>query len=130
MRTVNVFECDYELYELAVRNGWYDGEREDFDALAMYEGDPDIIKVNGNTGYFFYYEATDTIFYWFDECFTGFNISAILTRFFEHRLHKEYTPDVQSWDWFHSADDGIAYRGGRGYVYTIFPLHFGDRYAA
>lgn len=130
MRTVNVFECDYELYELAVREGWYDGEPEEFDALAMFEGDPDMIKINNDTGYFFYYKPTDTIYYWIDELFTGYNVGAILTRFFEHRLHKEYTPDVQSWTWWDSAEDGIAYRGGCGYVYTIFPLHFGDRYAA
>ena len=129
MRTVNVFECDYELYELAVREGWYDGEPEEFDALAMFEGDPDMIKINNDTGYFFYHYDTDTIYYWFDECFSGFNISAILIRFYEHRLRKEYYDGVQSWNWFDSHD-GIAYRGGMGYVYTIYPLHFGNRYAA
>lgn len=130
MRTVNVWDDPYELWEWSVENGWTDCTYEDWNVLEFFEGDPDIIKVNGDTGYFFYRKDNDTIYYWFDECFTGYNISAILVRFYEHRLHKEYTPDVQSWAWWDSAEDGIAYRGGSGYVYTIFPLHFADRYAA
>ena len=47
MRTVNVFENDEELYELAVREGWYDGDREDFEVLSLFEGDPDMIRVDG-----------------------------------------------------------------------------------
>ncbi len=121
MRTVNVCECDYELYELAVREGWYEGDREDFDTLSLFEGDPDMIRVDGQVGYFFHYADNDTVYYWFDEWRGLHNIGAILTRFFEHRLGKEYTEDVQSWHWF-DHHNGIAYRGGMGYVYSIYPL--------
>lgn len=53
MRAINILENPGEFYDLCVKEGWTDESEEDFDELAMFEGDPDMIRVNGKTGYFF-----------------------------------------------------------------------------
>lgn len=120
MRTINLItEDSYELYEICKENGWADCEYEDFDVLEFFEGDPDMIRVDGQIGYFWYNEENDTIYYYFDEW--GHNIGSILRDFYKKRLHKEYCPDMQSWEYF-DTHNCIAYRGGSGYVYSLFPL--------
>lgn len=120
MRTINLItEDSYELYEICKENGWAACEYEDFDVLEFFEGDPDMIRVDGQIGYFWYNEENDTIYYYFDEW--GHNIGSILRDFYKKRLHKEYWPDMQSWEYF-DTHNCIAYRGGSGYVYSLFPL--------
>ena len=60
-----------------------------------------------------------TIWYWFEEY--GECIDKILIAFYEKRLNKEYWEGMQSWQYF-DTHNAIAYRGGQGYVYTIYPL--------
>ena len=120
MRTINLItEDSYELYEICKENGWADCEYEDFDVLEFFEGDPDMIRVDGQIGYFWYNEENDIIYYYFDEW--GHNIGSILRDFYKKRLHKEYWPGMQSWEYF-DTHNCIAYRGGSGYVYSLFPL--------
>lgn len=117
MRAINILNDPGEFYELCVKQEWTDEPEEYFDELAMFEGDPDMIRVNGKTGYFF--ELDNTIWYWFEEY--GESIDKILIAFYEKRLNKEYWEDMQSWQYF-DTHNAIAYRGGQGYVYTIYPL--------
>lgn len=118
MRAVNVIDdgC-YEFWELCRNNGWTTKEYDDFDVLEMFEGDPDMIRINGQLGFFFEYEGT--IYYYFDE--HRENIGEILIALFKKRLHKEYWKGMQSWDYF-NTHNAIAYRGGQGYSYSIFPI--------
>lgn len=89
MRTINLItEDSYELYEICKENGLADCEYEDFDVLEFFEGDPDMICVDEQIGYFWYNEENDTIYYYFDEW--GHNIGSILRDFYKKRLHKEY----------------------------------------
>lgn len=82
MRTINLItEDSYELYEICKENGWADCEYEDFDVLEFFEGDPDMIRVDGQIGYFWYNEENDTIYYYFDEW--GHNIGSILRDFYK-----------------------------------------------
>lgn len=55
MRTVNLItEDSSELYEICKDYGWTDCEYEDFDVLSFFDGDPDMIHINGQVGYFWY----------------------------------------------------------------------------
>lgn len=120
MRAINILNDPYEFYEVCKENEWTDSDYEDFDALSMFEGDPDIIRINGQTGYFIHVKETDTVYYYYEEY--GEHIDRILIDFFEKRLHFDHCPEnVQSWEWFENHN-GIAYRGGYGYVYNIYPL--------
>ena len=76
-----------------------------------------MIRINGQLGFFFEYEGT--IYYYFDEY--GEYVDKILIAFFEKRLGKEYWEGMQSWNYFNSHN-AIAYRGGQGYLYSIFPI--------
>ena len=118
MKAINVAEdgC-HSFWELCRNNGWTTADYEDFDVLSMFEGDPDMIRINGQLGFFL--ENGDTIWYYFDEY--GENIDKILISFFENRLHREYWKEMQSWDYFNSHN-AIAYRGRQGYSYSIFPI--------
>lgn len=120
MRTINLLtEDSYELYEICKDNGWTDCEYEDFDVLAFFEGDPDMIHINGQVGYFWYHQSTDTIFYYFDEWSS--RVGSILRDFYKKRLHKERWEFDNAWEYF-DTHNCIAYRGGSGYVYSLFPL--------
>lgn len=124
MRKINLLEDYYELYEWGLEDGFIKPEisYEDYDVLTFFEGDPDIIKVNDETGYFFYREETDTLYYYFDE-WKGDNIGDILEEFIGKRLREESRDmSIQSWNWFNEANSAIAYRGGYGYYYYIYPI--------
>lgn len=120
MRTINLItEDSSELYEICKDYGWTDCEYEDFDVLAFFEGDPDMIRIDGQIGYFWYHESTDTIFYYFDEW--GSRVGSILRDFYKKRLHKERWEFDNPWEYF-DTHNCIAYRGGSGYLYSMFPL--------
>ena len=119
MRATNVAgDGLHEFWELCRNNGWTTERYEEFEVLDMFEGDPDMIRINGKLGFFFRYE--DVIYYYFDD--DGENVDRILISFFQKRLQKEYWKGMQSWDYFNSHN-AIAYRGGQGYSYSIFPVH-------
>lgn len=122
MKAINILDDGaFEFYELCKKNEWTDSEYDDFDALKMFEGDPDMIRVNGELGFFMYISETDTVYYWFEESI-GENIDKILIAFFEKRLGREkWNEKFQSWEYF-GKNNAIAYRGGCGYLYGIYPL--------
>lgn len=116
MEAKNILNYSYEFYELCAKEGWTDADYEDFEELSMFEGDPNIIHINGQLGFFIEYEGI--IWYYFDE--DNENIDKILLSFFEKRLGKERLDDkFQKWDYFNNHN-AIAYRGGCGYAYSFF----------
>lgn len=133
MEFLNVFEDKSDLYEYCKENGFTDSDYENFDELSFFEGDPDIIVLNGNVGYFA--ECGDKVFYWIDDC-TGYAESMMETFFSNYETgvtlggyswittsHPEGVKKLDSdlsWDEFEKLDAGIAYRGGAGYVYRLY----------
>ena len=135
---INVLEDSFPLYEYCKECGFTDCETFDewFDnggELSFFEGDPDMIKVNGNVGYFC--KCGNVVFYYFDDLFEH-NAETILKGFFaafnvgttlggESWMSGECPKGVsdsdciQNWDMWEKINCGIAYRGGAGYTYTI-----------
>lgn len=140
MNFINVFEDPYPLYELCKAEGWtrcndYEEFYQNAGELMFFEGDPDMIKVNGEVGYFC--EIRGTVYYWFDEWNHG--AEDILKKFFETYktgitiggvgyacgMNPEGVKDViaengqRVWDVWEGMETGIAFRGGGGYTYWI-----------
>lgn len=101
MRAINILNDPYEFYEVCKENEWSNSSIDDFDALSMFEGDSDMIRVNEQTGYFIYVNEADTVYYYYEEY--GEHIDRILIDFFEKRLRFDHCPEnAQSWEWFES----------------------------
>lgn len=141
MQFINVFEDSYPLYELCKAEGWteckdYEEFYQSGGELAFFEGDPDMIKVDGELGYFCKYG--DTVFYWFDE-WPNHSALAVLEKFFDTYetgitiggvgyacgMNPEGVKDViaengqRVWDVWEGMETGIAFRGGGGFTYWI-----------
>jgi hypothetical protein len=109
---------------------------EDNDYLLLFEGDPDILKIYNGRTYFCDIVVNKTKYVIYlspdygtmtcdvrktdDELNKG--IKLMLTQFFSNELTEYYThnPDCNTWQRFDEIKDGIAYRGGSGYVYIIW----------
>lgn len=132
---INVLEDSYPLYEYCKENGFTELDYEDWynngGELGFFDGDPDMIKVNGEIGYFC--ECGDKVFYYFDDCFE-YNAEMILIAFFgAYRTGitlggeswvSGYDPDEvetieNGWNGWDVTETGIAYRGGAGYCYWL-----------
>ena len=59
---VNVLNDPSILYDYCVKEGYTDEDYENWDFLTFFEGDPDLIKVDGDEGYFC--ECGDIVFYY------------------------------------------------------------------
>lgn len=127
----NVYESDLELFEAMQKDGMYDGDREDFEALEFFEGDPDMLKINGETIYFALYG--DNVYFY--SAYNDREARGILRDFFApgkmvhagyYRYYwptgKSFSECPQTWDALNRLNCAIAYRGGCGYTYNIFPL--------
>ena len=107
-----------DLYEWAKS---FDDDTDDpnFDALSYLEGDPDIIRCNGKKLYFM-----STVLNGKRYVLTHDEVDAtereMLTRFFEEDFRRYFEPLPCEWKAFDGAERAIAYRGGSGYVYTIW----------
>jgi len=101
---------------------WLDLEDDELfneDYLSFFEGDPDIVKVNGETSFFSMHDVDQTRYVicsgedadtWdFLTSFAGADFQDVF-----------YDPNENNWETFDNASTAIAYRGGRGYVYTIW----------
>jgi len=139
MELINVLEDCYSLWELCKANGWTEDNYEDFfqkgGDLQFFEGDPDMIKVNGEVGYFC--KCQGNVYYWFED-FDG-SAEAMLKKFFETYKtgitlggegyaigeNPDGVVDVHGdgihpiWDIWEKMETGIAFRGGGGYTYWI-----------
>lgn len=133
---VNVLEDCFTLWEYCKENNFTDSDYEDFyqagGDLQFFEGDPDIIKVHGETGFFAL--CGDVCFYWFDDW--KHEAETILKAFFNSfetgiTLGGEHyrigtapagvveSSEIQNWDAWEKIKTGIAWRGGAGYHYHI-----------
>lgn len=134
---INVLEDSYTLWEYCVANDFTEMEYEEWSErggdLSFFDGDPDMVKVDGWTGYFC--ECGDKVFYYFDDCFDH-TAEVMLRAFFEafrtgitlggeswvSGENPEGVSDVDGdyiWDEWDSLETGIAFRGGAGYWYRI-----------
>lgn len=125
----NVAENSYPLYLYCKENQFTSAESyeeffENGEELQFYEGDPDMIKLNGETGYFA--DCGEYMFYYFDGDAKDCNIiEEMLKQTLSHEETElvENGEELQSWRAWDKMQTGIAYRGGRGYVYLISDWH-------
>lgn len=132
MTFYNISEDDTHFFEYCKKNGFVEDneEIEDFDVLRFFEGDPDIIKLNGIEGYFF--KDGETVFYYFDSFFG--NVEEILKTFFEsfvtgvseggfcicHGSLPNGVKKIYDWEDWNKVKTGVAFRNGAGYYYNLF----------
>ena len=133
---INVMENSYSLWEYCKQNNWTEDTYEDFfeggGDLAFFEGDPDMIKVHGNVGYFSL--CGNKCFYWFDDwtgeaeamlkafyaaCETGVTLGGAHYRIGEAPAGVVESEQIQNWSSWEKINTGIAWRGGAGYHYHI-----------
>lgn len=139
MKFINVSEDSYPLWEFCKKEGFTDSDYDTWynngGELQFFEGDPDMIKINGLVGYFA--KCGDVVFYYFDE-FYG-NAEKMLRKFF--RQYETGTTlggeswiagsdpwgvtDIEEnhWEQWRKMQTGIAYRGGAGYTYWASDWH-------
>lgn len=128
---VNILDTS-DFYYYCKRHGLTDGKsREDFDELTFFEGDPDMIKYKGQLGFFFFDENNRHCYYYLEvfgeerdeveDILSSFCSS--LGEYYEPYKEDEWSdccPDsIQNWKAWDKMQNGIAYRGGSGYVYGI-----------
>jgi len=88
---------------------------EDIDILELFEGDPDMIKIDGYLSPFIDI-VIDGIRY---VLFTDEDAKCALEKFYSDKLERvEYNKN--SWDYFDSQKNVLAYRGGKGYNYVLY----------
>ena len=137
---INVSENPIELYDWCVENKCLNDDENDYDSwfqnngdLRFFEGDPDMVKIGKEIGYFF--DTGDKVFLWmFDEdCYDAAEklVSAYcnafeskVTRGGESYRIGSMPNGMQSttennWHTWEKLNFGIAWRGGAGYVYDI-----------
>lgn len=136
MKFYNVSEDSYPLWELCRQNGWTKSSYEEWEqndgALSFYEGDPDMIKVDGEVGYFckcggsvYYYadaEAEPILRAFFKAFETGVTIGGESYARGENPegvRTLEKTKEKGLWQQWEELRTGIAFRGGAGYCYWI-----------
>lgn len=91
------------------------------DLLILFQGDPDMIRYQGYTEYFFRVVINDVKYIISNTEHS--DVWDILKSFFSDNFEKTFScPDPNNWDSFYTVDNAIAFRDDRGYVYTIY--HF------
>lgn len=91
----------------------------DFDALSYLDGDPDILRCDGKRLYFINIELNGKRYVLTHDEFND-KEKEMLTRFFQEDFRQYFRGLPCSWETFEAADRAIAYRGGSGYVYSIW----------
>ena len=103
-----------------VRTFDYDPDDENFDALCLLEGDPDIIKYDGWRMYFIDVDL-DGVKYILTSDEVDDKAREMLTRFHDTDVYDTYYESAEdnTWRGFEALPEAIAYRGGQGYYYGI-----------
>ena len=105
----------------------FDLDDEDFEEFSLFEGDPDFIKVNGEQGRgeipFISVNVNGTEIYilsnYYLDCYDcEQEASEILEWFIMGAENKKEIMNV--WEDWDKVKEGIAYRGGAGYFYSLF----------
>lgn len=90
-----------------------------FEPLSLMEGDPDILRCNGRKLYFMDIDLGDTKF-----ILTSDEVNdeekKMLAVFHQDDFKERYTVGECNWETFDNATNAVAYRGGKGYLYTIW----------
>lgn len=96
-----------------------DPDDEMFEPLSMMEGDPDILRCNDRKLYFIDVELGGKKF-----ILTSDEVNEqekkMLTEFHQDDFKERYSVGECNWPTFNEAKNAVAYRGGKGYVYTIW----------
>ena len=123
LRFISVYELEYEP-ELWEWLGLEDDEYFEDNPLSFFEGDPDMINIFGCTSYFIDVEPKKSEYKWIIVSGDVSDVEDYLERFFSEDFETEWQlTEPNNWNSFwHNEDknETIAYRGGRGYVYTIW----------
>lgn len=98
-----------------------DGEDLTDTAITSFEGDPDYVKIGKDgTVYFIVIESIKAVLYFEVEATFDDRIKRVIADYVGDGASEVFTDrDVRSWKDFESVDVGVAYRGGRGYVYSL-----------
>lgn len=94
------------------------------DVYDFFQSDPDILRIKGSEVSFTEVDINDKTAFvvYLDLKYkaTESEIKKILQRFFADNFRNYFTNLDSSWKLFRSLANGIAYRGGQGYHYTIW----------
>lgn len=90
-----------------------------FEPLSLMEGDPDILRCNERKIYFMDIDLGETKF-----ILTSDEVNdeekKMLAEFHQDDYKERYTVGECNWETFDNATNAVAYRGGKGYNYTIW----------
>lgn len=100
-------------------------ENEIKDVLHLFEGDPDIMNINGYKLLFIDLELNkeERIVIYLDAEYKATNeeIENRLLLFYQDNFQEYFEkPEYNTWETFYQQKDIIAYRGGKGYSYTLW----------
>lgn len=103
-------------------NWLHDNEIDDI--LSLFEGDPDLLKIDCSQILFIDIETKEHHFIIYLDCeyeVENERIEQRLKEFFSADYKELFeNPEKNTWDTFNGNSDIIAYRGGSGYVYTLW----------
>lgn len=122
-------ECGVNLTneEYKYLNDLFDLDDENFDEFSLFESDPDFIKVNGEQG------RGEIPF--ISVNVNGMEIYILSYYYLEHYNCEQEAREIlewfilgannqkeieNSWDDWNNVKEGIAYRGGSGYHYSLY----------
>ena len=108
-------------------NELFDSEEEHFEEFSLFEGDPDFIKVNGEQGrgeipfISVVVDGTEIYIlpYYYLECYDCEQEAMEILEWFILGA-KDQKEIENSWGDWNNVKEGIAYRGGSGYYYSLY----------
>lgn len=121
MKTRHIYSVEeaahsVELFSFMEKHGFCD-------VYDLFESDPDILRIMSSEISFTEVDIDEkTSFVIFTESEIAYNseIKEMLSLFYADNFQDYFTRLASSWTVFRSLVSGIAYRGGRGYCYTIW----------
>ena len=106
-----------ELFVFMEENGFCD-------VYDLFQSDPDILRIKNSEVSFTEVDINEntTVVIYADSEYEASEgeIKDILRRFYTDNFQDYFTNPDSSWTVFRSLVNGIAYRGGQGYHYTIW----------
>lgn len=134
VKCVDILEST-DFYYYCKRHGLTCGKGVDeWDDLAFFEGDPDMIKYKGRLGFFYFDKGNSTCYYYLEVLWDEKDeVERILSSFCSN-LREYYEPyassewddcspdEIQNWKAWDKMQNGIAYRGGSGYIHGIHDI--------
>lgn len=90
-----------------------------FEPLSLMEGDPDILRCNERKIYFMDIDLGNTKFILTSDEVNN-EEKRMLAEFHQDDYKERYTVGECNWETFDNAPNAVAYRGGKGYLYTIW----------